>query len=126
MHKSLYGLKQALRAWFERFSFHLLHVGFTALVADSSLFIFCLANTIIYVLLYVDNIIVTGNDSTQIAHPIAALSQLFELKDLGHLHYFLGIQITPTTHGLTLSQTKHTLDILHIFHMENAKPTKTP
>ena len=73
LHKSLYGLKQAPRAWFERFTFHLLHLGFTALVADNSLFIFCLANTIIYLLLYVDNIIVTGNDLAQVAHLIAAL-----------------------------------------------------
>ena len=73
LHKSLYGLKQAPRAWFERFTFHLLHLGFTASVADSSLFIFCLANTIIYLLLYVDNIIVTGNDLAQVAHLIAAL-----------------------------------------------------
>ena len=61
LHKSLYGLKQAPRAWFERFTFHLLHLGFTASVIDSSLFIFQFANTIIYLLLYVDDIIVTGN-----------------------------------------------------------------
>ena len=73
LHKSLYGLKQAPRAWFERFAFHLLHLGFIASVADSSLFIFCSTNTIIYLLLYVDDIIVTGNDSTQVHNLIAAL-----------------------------------------------------
>ena len=126
LHKSLYGLKQAPRAWFERFAFHLLHLGFTASVADSSLFIFCSDRTIIYLFLYVDDIIVTGNDSSQIASLIAALGTVFELKDLGDLHYFLGIQITPIPHGLLLSQTKYASDILHRFHMENAKPTKTP
>ena len=59
--KSLYGLKQAPRAWFERFTFHLLHLGFTASVIDNSLFIFQSANTIVYLLLYVDDIIVTSN-----------------------------------------------------------------
>ena len=95
-------------------------------MADSSLFIFCSDRTIIYLLLYVDDIIVTGNDSSQIASLIAALSTVFELKDLGDLHYFLGIQITPSPHGLLLSQSKYASNVLHRFHMENAKPTKTP
>ena len=103
LHKSFYGLKQASRAWFVRFAFHLLHLGFIASIADNSLFILCSTNTIIYLLLYVDDIIVTGNDSTQVHNLIAALGQVFELKDLGPLNYFLGIQITQTTHGLTLT-----------------------
>ena len=126
LHKSLYGLKQAPRAWFERFAFHLLHLGFTASMVDNSLFVFCLAHTIIYLILYVDDIIVIGNDSTQIHNLITALGQVFELKDLGPLNYFLGIQITKSTHGLTLTQTKYASDVLHRFHMENSKPTKTP
>ena len=126
LHKSLYGLKQAPRAWFERFAFHLLHLGFTASMADSSLFVFCLAHTIIYLILYVDDIIITGKDSTQIHNLITALGQVFELNDLGPLNYFLGIQITKSTHGLTLTQTKYAFDVLHRFHMENSKPTKTP
>ena len=74
LYKSLYGLKQAPKAWFERFAFHLLHLGFTASMADSSLFIIYSANTIIFLLLYVDDIIVTGNDSTQVHNLIAALT----------------------------------------------------
>ena len=66
LHKSLYGLKQAPRAWFKRFSFHLLHLGFIASVADSSLFMFHTSGTIIYLLLYVDDIIVTGNSLVQV------------------------------------------------------------
>ena len=123
---SLYGLKQAPRAWFERFSFHLLHLGFTASMVDNSLFVFCLAHTIIYLILYVDDIIITGKDSTQIHNLITALGQVFELNDLGPLNYFLGIQITKSTHGLTLTHTKYASDVLHRFHMENSKPTKTP
>ena len=126
LHKSLYGLKQAPRAWFERFTFHLLHLGFTASAANSSLFIFFSANTIIYFLLYVDDIIVTRNDLAQVAHLIPTFGYVFELKDLGPLNYFLGIQITQTTYGLTLTQSKYTSDVLHRFHMENSKATKTP
>ena len=76
--------------------------------------------------MYVDDIIVTRNDSTQVHNLIAALGQVFELKDLGPLNYFLGIQITQTTHGLTLTQSKYASDVLHRFHMENSKTTKTP
>ena len=63
LHNSLYGLKQAPRAWFKQFAFHLLHLGFVASMADSSLFVYSSNHTIIYLLLYADDIIVIGNDS---------------------------------------------------------------
>ena len=89
-------------------------------MADSFLFVYSSDHTIIYLLLYVDDIIVTGNDSTQIHNLITALGQLFELN------YFLGIQITRTSYGLTLTQSKYASDVLHRFNMKNSKPTKTP
>ena len=76
--------------------------------------------------MYVDDIIITGNAPTQIAYLISTLNATFDLKDLGPLNYFLGIQITPTKYGLTLSQTKYAFDVLHRLHMHNSKPTKTP
>ena len=70
------------------------------------------------------------SSSQAIEHPISpligALSTAFEIKDLGSLHYFLGIQIRRSQFGLTLTQSKYALDVLHRFQMENAKPTKTP
>ena len=72
-------------------------------MADSSLFVYSSNHTIIYLLLYVDDIIVTSNDSAQIHNLITALGMVFELKDLGLFNYFLGIQITKTSHGLTLT-----------------------
>ena len=57
---------------------------------------------------------------------ITALSSVFELKDLGDLNYFLGVQISRTQLRLTLSQSKYASEVLHRFHMENSKPTKTP
>ena len=126
LHKSLYGLKQAPRAWFDRFVSQLLHLGFEASMADSSLFVYHSQQIIIYLLVYVDDIIITGNSSSQVSHLITALSQAFELKDLGALSYFLGIQIMPSRFRLTLCQSKYASDVLHKFNMENSKPTKTP
>lgn len=95
LHKSLYGLKQAPRAWFDHFTSQLLHLGFITSLADSSLFIYRNSHTTIYLLLYDDDIIITGDHPPQISHLITALSLAFELKDLGALFYFLGIQIVP-------------------------------
>lgn len=91
LHKSLYGLKQAPTAWFERFTFHLIHLGFQASFAESSLFIFQSKSTIIYLLLHVDDIILTGNNSKHVSSLVFALKSVFELKDLGDLNYFLGV-----------------------------------
>nr|XP_023925786.1 uncharacterized protein LOC112037207 [Quercus suber] len=94
-------------------------------MADSSLFVFDSHQTIIYLLVYVDDIIITGNSSSQVSHLVTALSKDFELKDLGALSYFLGIQILPSRFGLTLCQSKYASDVLHRFQMENSKPIKT-
>ena len=125
LHKSLYGLKQAPKAWFDRFTSQLLHLGFEASMADSSLFVFDSHQTIIYLFVYIDDIIITDNSSSQVSHLVTALSKAFELKDLGALSYFLGIQIVPSKFGLTLCQSKYASDVLHRFKMENSKPTKT-
>ena len=126
LHKSLYSLKQAPRDQFDRFTSQLLHLGFVASLADSSLLIYHSHHTTIYLLLYVDDIIITGNNPSQISHFITTLSHAFELKDLGALSYFLSIQILPTSFGLTLCQSKYGSDVLHHFHMENAKPLSHP
>ena len=126
LHKSLYGLKQAPRAWFERFTNQLLHLGFTASVADPSLFVYHTPHVLLYLLLYVDDIIITSPNPHHINSLVNALGRAFELRDLGPLSYFLGIQILPTSTGVSLNQSKYALDLLHKFDMDNAKPVKTP
>ncbi len=100
LHKSLYGLKQAPRAWFESFTSQLLHLGFTASSVDNSLFIFHDKHIIAYLLLYVDDIVITSNTPSYLDHLIQSLSSVFELKDLGPLSYFLGLQIHKTSQAL--------------------------
>lgn len=81
LHNSLYGLKQASCAWFERFTSHLFTISFIASTADPSLFVLRDGPTVLYLLLYVDYIILTANSSTAITSLIAQLASTFELKN---------------------------------------------
>jgi hypothetical protein len=91
LHKSIYGLKQVPRAWFESFTTQLLHLGFIASTANSSLFIYHQHNVIAYLLLYVDDIVLTSNSTPFLDGLILQLRKVFDIKDLGSLHYFLGL-----------------------------------
>ncbi|PRQ21351.1 putative RNA-directed DNA polymerase [Rosa chinensis] len=125
LQKSLYGLKQAPRAWYEELHQCLLSLGFIASSADPSLFVKsdgCLT----YLLVYVDDIILTGNSPSYCTHLINQLSQQFSMKDLGPLHFFLGLEVTCNFDCLYLSQAKYTHDLLSKHNMLDAKPTSTP
>ena len=100
LHKALYGLKQTPGAWFERFTSQLFHIRFSALGVDGNLFIYKHGCHLVFLLLYVDDIILTGNDSTFTTSLIHQLGSEFDFKDLGPLHYFLGLQIDYTSNGL--------------------------
>ena len=101
-------------------------MGFQASLADSSLFIMRYKKIIFYLLVYVDDIILTRNNPQFINSLIYQLSKTFELKDLGSLHYFLGLQITRTSKGLFLSQTKYDHDLLLRHNMHTSKPARSP
>ncbi|XP_070674720.1 uncharacterized protein [Malus domestica] len=126
LQKSLYGLKQAPRAWNDRFTKFLPHLGFQTTYSDSSLFVKTVDSGIVILLLYVDDIIITGSASASIQQVITALHTEFDIKDLRDLHYFLGIQISRTPTGLFLSQSKYVLDLLTKTEMLDAKPCDTP
>ena len=126
LHKAIYGLKQAPRAWFDSFTSELFHIGFHASSADSNLFTLHHDTFVVYLLLYVDNIIVTGNSLPFIDHLVSRLVTVFDLKDLGPLAYFLGLQIEYTSQGLFVHQSKYALDLLTKFNMLDCKPCVTP
>jgi histone deacetylase 1/2 len=124
-HKSLYGLKQAPRAWYTRLSDFLLSIGFRASKIDTSLFILSDGSNIFYLLVYVDDILLTGSNSAMLHHLIQLLSFEFKLRDLGVVHYFLGIEVQSTGLGLMLRQHKYILDILTRASMTSCKPVNT-
>ncbi|RVW89807.1 Retrovirus-related Pol polyprotein from transposon RE1 [Vitis vinifera] len=126
LNRSLYGLKQAPRAWFDRLSQCLLHLGFYCGKADLSIFILRKGQSIVLLLIYVDDIIVTGNDNNIISDLISILSSEFSLKDLGSLHYFLGLEVKYLPNGLFVSQTKYTRDLLEHIKMMECTHTNTP
>ncbi|XP_022143489.1 uncharacterized protein LOC111013365 [Momordica charantia] len=126
LRKSLYGFKQAPRAWFECFTTHLLKLGFVASSVDSSLFVRLVHGSYTYLLLYVDDILVTGSDPSYIASLIVQLKCRFDMTDLEDLKYFLGLEISYTNNGLSISQAKYTRDVLQRFGILSAKPCTTP
>lgn len=103
LQKALYGLRQAPRAWFSLFSGFLLQQGFTNSKADSSLFTFKSDQGVTLVLVYVDDILITGSDTSDISKLIEDLKTQFVMKDLGELSYFLDIEVSKVSNGLLLS-----------------------
>jgi hypothetical protein len=103
LHRALYGLKQAPRAWFSKFSYVVAQQGFVSSSYDYSLFLRTTATGTILLLLYVDDMIITGDDISGIRALQSFLSQNFEMKDLGTLNYFLGLEVTSSNDGYYLS-----------------------
>nr|KYP59471.1 Retrovirus-related Pol polyprotein from transposon TNT 1-94 [Cajanus cajan] len=127
LHKSLYGLKQAPRAWFDKLTFVLLMLGFSKSKCDPSLFTFFTSDATVFMLVYVDDIILTGNSPSLIQKFVTQLNATFSLKDLGTLDYFLGIEVKSLSHGkLLLSQDKYIIDLLTKVNMEDSKGISTP
>lgn len=112
LDKALYGLKQAPRAWYSRLSGKLQQLGFQASKADASFFFFCQGGLTMYLLVYVDDIIVVSSSEGAVAALLKNLRADFALQDLGQLCYFLGIEVKPLKDGIVLSQTQYTTDIL--------------
>ncbi|KAM1171421.1 hypothetical protein ACFX2G_022146 [Malus domestica] len=125
LNRSLYGLKQAPRAWYDKLGSTLLSLGFANSKSDCSLFV-CTSPSLVIVLVYVDDILVTGPNSSHCQAFIQKLSTLFPVKDLGPLHYFLGLEVHRSSDGIFMSQGKYAMDLLIKTKMEGCKPCATP
>lgn len=126
LKKSLYGLKQAPQAWYNRFATFVRKLGFIQSSSDVSLFIFCRGSYMAYLLLYVDDIILTSSSQQLVNKIVQALSSEFEMTDLGQLHYFLGIAVKRNSSGLFLQQQNYAAHILNRANMSACNPCLTP
>jgi hypothetical protein len=126
LQKAIYGLKQAPRAWFSRLSSRLLDLGFHNSKSNTSLFICRTSLYTIYVLIYVDDIIITSSSNLAIDNLLHNLKSDFVVKHLGPLKFFLGIEVIPNPNGVLLSQQRYIKDILSRTKMLEAKPVNTP
>nr|GEY04544.1 putative RNA-directed DNA polymerase [Tanacetum cinerariifolium] len=106
LKKSLYGLKQSSRAWFRRFTLAMKMYGFKQSNSDHTLFLKNRKNRVTCLIIYVDDMVITGNDEEEIKRLKEGLFAEFEMKDLGNLKYFLGIEVLRSPKGISSVKKK--------------------
>lgn len=126
LKKSLYGLRQAPRNWFSKLSTTLKDLKYQQSLSDYSLFTLTTASSITVVLVYVDDLLLAGNNRQEIEHLKKMLSNTFKMKDLGDVRYFLGLEISRSEAGFFVSQKKYTMDLLDEFEVTGLTTLKLP
>ena len=125
LQRALYGLKQSPQVWFGRFSLAMKKYGFKQSNSDHTLFIKHKVGKVTMLLVYVDDMIITGNDDEEITKLQKELATEFEMKNLGGLKYFMGIEVAKSKQGIFIFQRKYVLDILTEVIMLECKPMDT-
>eukprot|EP00253_Pinus_taeda_P035932 PITA_35932 len=126
LKKALYGLKQAPRAWYSRIDFYLLENEFDKCEREPTVYIKENDGKILIVVLYVDDVIFTGNDEYLIKNFKSVMKEEFEMTDMGLLRYFLGIEVDQNENGIFISQARYVNEVLGRFNMQECKATITP
>jgi hypothetical protein len=126
LQKSLYGLKQASRKWYEKLTCLLVTEGYHQSTSDYSLFTLTSGSDFTALLIYVDDVILAGTSLTEFSRIKSILDAKFQIKDLGSLKYFLGLEVAQSTAGITISQRKYCLDLLESAGLLGSKPASTP
>jgi hypothetical protein len=125
LKKALYELKQAPRAWYGRIDSFLTSLGFTKSNADSNIYFKVMNDGPVILLLYVDNLFLIGEEKL-ITDCKKKLAAEFEMKDLGLMHYFLGLEVWQSPEKIFLNQGKYAVEILKRFDMLECKSMNTP
>jgi hypothetical protein len=126
LRKALYGLKQAPKAWHDKIAESLVTIGFRMSDADHSLYVHKSDEGIVVIIIYVDDLIVGGDNEKEVEHVKCLLKQKFDMKDLGELKFFLGIEVIRMAKGIWLSQRQYALDMLSKYGMGGCKPISIP
>lgn len=128
LKKSLYGLKQSPRQWYKRFDTFMQSQSFKRSDYDSCVYLKNVNGTSIYLLLYVDDMLIAAKDKAEIEKLKEQLNSEFEMKDLGAAKKILGMEISRDRPSgkLYLSQSGYIEKVLHRFNMHDAKPVGTP
>lgn len=126
LRKVTYGLKQAHRVWYSALKNALIQLDFLNFKVDYSLFIYRDASIICYFLVYIDNLVITRNDTSFVASVIIKLGNQFPLKDIDSLHLFLEVEVIQNRAGLFLSQHKYVHEFLQNTDMVGANDVSTP
>nr|GEX18597.1 cysteine-rich RLK (receptor-like protein kinase) 8 [Tanacetum cinerariifolium] len=126
LKKSLYGLKQANRQWFTKLTDFLTSLNFQQNYADTSLFTLTQDGHATILLVYVDEILLTGDFPSLLQFIKQQLHNKFSIKDLGAVHYYLGIEFLRNTSGMVISQRKYALELLRHAGVLEEKPTIVP
>jgi hypothetical protein len=128
LHKSLYGLKQSPRAWNQKLDAFLKNIEFMRSEADFSVYVAQVGDVKFFIVVYVDDFILVCNDQNKLLQIKEELTQKFEMKDLGELHFFLGMEVERNHDErlLRINQIKYLKEILKHFGMEECKPIRVP
>jgi hypothetical protein len=126
LEKSLYGLNQAPQDWYAKMDNFRIDTGFSRFHYDPNVYTKKVGIHLIILVLYVDDLILTGSDSKILNHVKTSLKKKFEMTDLGFLHYFLGLQVLQTNEEIFISQSKYACDLLRRFHMDDCKLAPSP
>ena len=122
----MYGLKQAPRAWYSRIDDHLHKLGFVKSLSEATLYVKGADANLIIVSIYVDDLLVTESNKTQIEEFKAEMLDVFEMTDLELMSYFLGMEVKQSDDGIFICQHKYAKEILKKFHMESRNNISTP
>ncbi|PNY00882.1 putative copia-type protein [Trifolium pratense] len=126
LKKSLYGLRQASRKWYEKLSQFLITIGYAQMTSDPTLFTKSTSSSFTALLVYVDDIVLTGNCLEEIVTTKSQLHNTFGIKDIGILKFFLGLEVAHSQEGITLCQRKYCLELLTETSTLGCKPSSIP